>query len=598
MSAETAEPVAPPDRRVVLAILCLALLLRLAHLAAVYQTPFMTYHKAFVDSDMDLFDQWAVKIVQGDPLGRVVYHPLAQWQLSIAPSTDWERWYGATPIFYKAPFYAYLVALLYELFGSPMLPLALLQILASTVCVLLVIRIGTVLFGPRAAVLAGALYACYGPAIHFDVVMLRGPWIVLAALAGTWQTMRLREAPTSSRALVLGLVLGAGILANEGFAMVPPLVLLLIGLWLRDVARFLRLAGMVAIGLALALSPVVVRNLLVGAPAMTLAVTGGTVYAVFNSAGSNPYFFDTTRAWSFIPAIREGDGRLANTMWACLKSFAGPVDVVLFYARKAIGLVIPFENPDNANFYYAALRSPILRALPGYQLLLPLAVAGAALSFRRLRAILPLAPFAAALLFSIMITLPLSRYRATFAVFLAFLAGHALESLRALLAERRWRAAATLVASVLAMMVAAASLQARVVFGGRPSGIYLYRPPEFLLGAQGHEKAGEFGAALGEVVDLLRLNPDRGVRGSAMVMAARLQVEKGDARAARDTLALAAQTSAGDAGLLMAIGDVFYALLRDDGAAVQAYERALALQPEANLQSALRERLARLGRVR
>ena len=83
-----------------------------------------------------------------------------------------------------------------------------------------------------------------------------------------------------------------------------------------------------------------------------------------------------------------------------------------------------------------------------------------------------------------------------------------------------------------------------------------------------------------------------------MVAAARLQFEKGDAAAARETLALAAQSNPGDAPLLMAIGDVLHAVLRDDAAAVLKYESALALHPEASLESALRERLARLEGVR
>lgn len=585
-------------RRAVLGVLALALLLRLAHLGAVAGTPFLGYHKTFAESDMYLFDQWAQKIVQGDPLGRAVYHPLAQWQLDVAPKADWDRWYGEAPIFYKAPFYPYLLALVYLLFGAPALPLALLQVAASVLSVFLILRIAAPLLGSRGAVLAGALYACYGPAIHFDVVMLRGPWIVLAALLGTWQAMRVREAPTPARALVLGLVLGGGILVNEGFAMVPPLVLLLLLFWLGDARRFLRVAAMAGVGVALALAPVVVRNLIVGAPALKLAVTGGTVYAVFNSAGSNPYFFDVGRSASFVPAIRAGDGGLGATMAACLRSFAGPGDVVLFYARKALGLVIPFENSDNANFYYAALRSPILRVLPGYALLLPLAAIGAVLAFRRARAFLSLAPFAVALLFSIMITLPLSRYRATFAVFLVFFAGLALDSLWGWILERRWGRFGGFVVLGGAIAAVASAVQARVVFDGRPAGIYLYRPPEFMLGVAAREKAGEYGAALAEMLDLLRQNPDRGVRASAMVTAARLQFEKGDARAARDTLDLAAQSSPGDAGLRMAIGDVFHALLHDDAAAAREYEGALALNPEAGLESALRERLARLERVR
>src|SRR5262249_22256064 len=150
---------------------------------------------------------------------------------------------------------------------------------------------GTELLGPRAGWLGAILYALYGPAIHYDVVMLRGPWIVLVSLLATWQLIGLRSRPSLARAGALGLTLGAALIINDGFSLFPALVLVLLACGVRDVTGVVVLGAFLLAGMAIALSPVIVRNVLVGAPALALAATGSCVFAVFNASDSSPYFF-------------------------------------------------------------------------------------------------------------------------------------------------------------------------------------------------------------------------------------------------------------------------------------------------------------------
>ena len=182
----------------------LGVVLRLVHLLAVSTTPILSYPLTFVESDMYVFDQWARRIADGDVLGRQVYHPLNAWQLDSAPSEKWKVWYGESPVFYKAPFYAYLVAALYRLGGDAMVLLALLQILAAAASTVLLGRITGEIFGATAGLWAALIYAVYAPDIHFDVVMLRGPWIILVSLLATWLLLRLHARPTAGRAVGLG----------------------------------------------------------------------------------------------------------------------------------------------------------------------------------------------------------------------------------------------------------------------------------------------------------------------------------------------------------------------------------------------------------
>lgn len=587
---DAARPV--PARYLSLAVLFLAVFVRVIHLLHVSATPLMTYQRTFVDSDMYIFDQWAQRIAAGDVLGREIYHPLAQWQLLAAPRAEWTRWYEDSPVFYKAPFYAYLVAGMYAVFGDDtILPLVLLQILASSLAAVLLLRITGRLFGPTAGLLAGLCHALYAPDIHYDVLMLRGPWITLVGLACTWQLMALRQAPTRLRALAAGLVIGASLLINEGFLTVPVLACVLVLFWLSPLRSALAHAATLLLGMALALLPLAVRNILVGVPALKLAATASTVYAVFNSAASNPYFFDANAA-AFVPTMRAGQGRLLATALACLTSFSGPLAVASFYLKKATGLLIPFENPDNANFYYAALKDPLLRILPGYALVLPLGVVGLVLVRQRWRELTPMAPISLSLLLSILIAVPLSRYRATLAVYLVPFASLALARAGEWIKRRRLLPLAAAGCAVALLAAAGLLWQARVVFRGRPEGLFLYRPPEFLLGADFYAKQGRYGSAIEELLQLARLNPDRAIRSATLLRMAGLELTRGNPSAAREAAQLAVETNPEEPALLMAAGDFHRSSLHEEEQARELYRKALAGKPEPALEQALRERLA------
>jgi 4-amino-4-deoxy-L-arabinose transferase-like glycosyltransferase len=575
-------------------VLALALLVRLAHLAFVAQSPMPSYHHIFLESDMHIFDRWAHKILDGDVLGRQPYHFLAQWQLAQAPAEKWLRWYGEPLVFHKAPFYAYLIALLFRVFGDSMLPLAFLQILASTAAVALLYRVTERLLGTTVGLTSATILAIYAPAIHYDVIMLRGPWIVLTSLFVTWRLVKLRSLPSFGNAVLLGSALGLALLVNEGFVPALPLAALLVALWFRQIRRLAVLLSGLALGTALAVVPVLVRNYVVGAPVLEWAVLGSAAYAVCNTAGTSPYFFEAHPS-EYQPVLEASGGALAKTVLLCLRSFAGPGDVFLFYLRRVVGIAIPFENPDNANFYYAALKSPLLAVLPGWGILFPLAVVGLALAVRRLRDLAPLLPAALTLLLTIVLTVPMSRYRATAAVYLMPLAGltivRAAEWARG---RKALRLAATAIAAA-AVGLGTVALQAKLVFAGQPKGLYLYRAAEFELGARYFETQGRLSDATGEALAFARLNPDRRLKASALVLVGKLEARQGHATAAREALAGAAIFGARDPGTLLDVADAQATLLHDRARALETYRLAAEQAAGGPLQHTIDERLRSLG---
>lgn len=577
------------------AIVLLSLTVRVAHLASVYSTPAFSFHLNFVSSDMYLFDQWAQKIVAGDTLGRQTYHPIVDWMLHTAPAAQWTQWFGEAPVFLKAPLYAYLVAVCRWRFGDPMLAMAILQMLASTTSAVLLFLITERLFADRTAgVLAGLFFAIYAPAVHYDVVLLRGPWIVLVGLLVTWQLVRLQARPTARGAWGLGVTTGFALLINEGSLPLPLLIVLLLAWWVGDMRQLLSLGGAFALGLVTVLTPLVVRNVVVGVPPFSLAVTGSYALAMHDSADANPIFFRGPGRL-FLPLMEQSGGRFLKMAWLCIRSFDGVGDFFLFYLRRSTGLIAPFEVPDNFNFYYAVLKNPLLGWLPGYAVLFPIAAVGFVLAARKRRNTQPLLPMALTLMASLMMTLPLSRYRLTLLVFLFPFAGAALAQLLRWGRQRRFLILDASVAAMVLVSAATTLLQRHVVFRSRDPAGEMYRNTEFIIAAITYERAGQLREAGREVSQLAQSNPSAVLRKDALLLAGQYYARAGDAAEARASLERLSAIAPRDARVQLTIGDVYLDRLHDQASALTAYRQAEALRPSGQVGRTLRERLARLA---
>ncbi len=470
-----------------------------------------------------------------------------------------------------------------------MLALALVQALASAACVPLLFLVTRRLFSRDAGLLAALLGALYGPSVHFSVTMLRDTWIALAALGVVLALQRWAERQSRRAALAAGVVAGLALLVNEAFSSM--LALAAVWLWWRCEGTLVerwRQAGAFLAGAALAFSPVAARNLAVGAPAASLAVMGSTAAAVFDTSASNPWFFEI-HPEMVKRVLAEGDGRMGPTLLACWRTFDGWAHVAGFYLKKTLGLLVPYENPDNVNYYYAALRSPLLAALPGYGLALPLALLGLVVGWRRRRELAVLLPVALSLLMGMLFMIVLSRYRATFALLaLLPLAGGGLEFLLARARERRFTPLLAGTGAVLAVALAARTVQSSVVFAGRSAEAAMYRPSEFILGARFFEQRGRLGAAAGELRDLARLNPTAGLRVSAFVGAAQFEARR------RSDLDEARAAAVARPELLLQVADAYVALLGERRAAVTLLREAAALPAAPELRAVVEARLRSL----
>jgi Flp pilus assembly protein TadD len=415
-------------RSVLLAILAVAFLVRLAHWAAVRGQPF--FGQLAMDSQE--YDRWAQAIAGGDWLG--------------------------SQVFFQAPLYPYLLALVYTLFGRSLDAIYLIQIAAAVAGVWALWRAGRALGNEPAGLVAAALAAVYGPFLFYDVQLLKESPAVTVTCFLLW-------ALAARRWLAAGVLLGVLALLRENALLLVPFLLPLA--WQREsgIRGFAKRGGLLVLGLLLPLAPVALRNGLVGGDYLPTTSQGGVNFWI----GNNPQADGAYRPivpGKQIPALeRQEPARLAeqelgrrltaaevSSFWlrrGLSWSAAHPGDFVRLQIRKLGMFWSWYEWPDAVDYYWTKSISPVLRLpLVEFGTLSLLAPVGLLLLWRRKR-LLEFAPvwlFALGWMLSTVLFFLFSRYRLPVVPALLLLAGVAMAELNDAWKERRrgWQAAVAL----------------------------------------------------------------------------------------------------------------------------------------------------------
>ena len=392
-----------PDgfRRFALGIFCFALAIRLVHVWQLRSAPFF----GLAMGDAQSYHAWGLEVAAGDWLGRET--------------------------FYQAPLYPYFLGFVYTLFGPNLLAARLCQVvLGAASCALLAVA-GRRLFSPAAGIVAGLMLAVYPPALFFDGLIQKtslGLFLLSLLLA---LLSRLVTEPGPPRAWVRpGVVLGGLVLTRENALVFAAALLGWLVLSRAAGRRRFAPAGALALGLALVLLPVAVRNQAVGGELLlTTAQLGPNFYI-----GNNPDADGTYR-----PLVSgRGDPRFERrdatqiaerelgaplTPGQVSRYWTGrsleyirtePADWLRLTGRKVLLGLNASEVADTEDQLSHADWSVPLR-LAGYVwhfgLLAPLGVAGLCLTWGRRRQLRPFHLMLAAYAASVVLFAVMGRYR-------------------------------------------------------------------------------------------------------------------------------------------------------------------------------------------
>lgn len=307
---------APEPRNILLlsgaAIFVLALVVRRIHLWQIQSAPFFSV----LIGDAQGYDLWAQRIAGGNWLG--------------------------DDVFYQAPLYPYFIGLVYAIAGRDLMILRLCQaVLGSLSCVFLAAA-GANLFSRRTGIVAGVLLALYAPAIFFDGIVQKSALDLFFFCLSLWFLSRLIDRPERPGVWFwLGTALAALSLTRENALLLIVIVLIWIALRFRSsgMAR-LKWAVLFLVGLACLLSPIALRNRLVG----------GEWHLTTSQFGPNFYIGNNEDADGLYRPLRSGRGS-----WEFERSDAVEI------AEKALGRSL---TPSEVSAYWTERTFRYIKSQP------------------------------------------------------------------------------------------------------------------------------------------------------------------------------------------------------------------------------------------
>jgi len=378
------------DIALVAVFLCAGIVLRAGYLNEIRQQP---------DFDIPLldaafynywargiaFDQWTVPPEANDPEIRTI------------PYT-------------RPPGYPYFLAGIYALTGGSYLAVRLVQMTIGLASAVLMYFLARRLFGRVAALAACLFMSTYWVFIFYEGELNTPPLVVFLQLLLMATLGRWHERKKWAYALGAGCILGAMALFRPETLMVAPLIAGFIWWagWKRLPVRRLALDSfLAALGCALFIAPVTLRNYRVSGEFVLITTAGGlNIYACNNPASDGtwptinsketlglnqtglnnnnmPYYLRALRKKLHDDTLTYGglSRHFSRLAWDYIRQ--NPGRTMRLLAKKALLFWGPVEITNNKEIHFAKQYSTTLRFLPGFPFAAALFVTGLVVFFRR-----------------------------------------------------------------------------------------------------------------------------------------------------------------------------------------------------------------------
>lgn len=391
--------------------------------------------------------------------------------------------------FSQAPLYPYFLASVYSLFGVSYTAVRLIQgVLGAATVVLLTLATGRA-FGRPAGLVAGLLATFYGPFVFYAGLLWK-PTLTLFLLSAVLFLLAGEPGRRAGmgRLLAAGVLLGAAGLLRENVLVLAPFLAAL--LWLEPrvltgEGRSWKRPSWLAVGVVLALLPVVLLNVRASGEWMLTSAQGGMnfyigngpeatgTYVPFSDDSQDPeqLLADSRRVAARLLSERTGEpmtpeeltpARSSRVLWTeTLRSMAAdPLGWLRMTARKARLFWNAYEIPDAEDLVVNRELSAVLALAPvSFGWLAPLALLGFVPAFRRApREAWLVAAGTLGVFVSVMLFFVLGRYRLPVTPFLLPPAGLAVAWLGSLVKgvledRRRFKAPAAAGAALAVLLL-------------------------------------------------------------------------------------------------------------------------------------------------
>jgi tetratricopeptide (TPR) repeat protein len=286
------------------------------------------------------------------------YHPVLdalfhhEWAQQILAGDFW-----GDEVFFRAPFYPYLLAFLYKLGGTSIAFAVLVQHIIGSLSAVLVYLLARRYFTRRVSVAAGIVAAFYWPLIYFEGDLLFETLIVFLDLALLLVLAIAIERRSTALLAAAGLVLGLSAITRPSILILVPVLPVVF----RHAAErrkdpgagraWIRQTAIVVAGSLVFILPVLVRNFAVGRDFVPIASQGGVNFYIGNNPQSNGSQAMVPGARADLYGTYQGAIELAEKdAGRKLK----PSEVSTYYTRKALDFIVT-EPAGAARLFFKKL---------------------------------------------------------------------------------------------------------------------------------------------------------------------------------------------------------------------------------------------------
>ncbi len=324
-----------------------------------------------------------------------------QWAKAIAAGT------AGPEVYFRGPLVPYLLAFVYKVSHGSIPAAILVNHLSGAVTCVLVYALAREFFSRPVAVVSGLTAALYWPLIYFEGEVLVEPVFTMLVVLALWRLARAARVPTLARLAVAGVCLGAAALARPTILALVPALPFAFGARLRrrpgdpsPRRPWVRPTVAVLVACTAILTPVLVRNAVVGGAVVPVSWSGGLNFYIGNndaSDGRSAYIPGAHSAWmgggdEALAIAAEQAGRPLSPGEASRYYFRRGLSYIAHQPVAAAGLWLKklymfWEGPERSNekyIYFFWDRYGLGRVpMPGFWLISPLALTGLVLLWRQ-----------------------------------------------------------------------------------------------------------------------------------------------------------------------------------------------------------------------
>lgn len=306
-----------------------------------------------------------------------------------------------TGVFFRAPFYAYFLGLIYAIFGPSLVAAKVIQHLIGAATCSLIFLFTDKYFGRKTAILSAVLATFNWVLIYHEDELLLDSLLALFSLAIIWSLIISVERPKSWRFFASGIWLGLACITRPNYLAFWPVILIWLWLVFRpDYGKAIKRFLIFSLGCALMIAPITLRNKLIGHDNVLIASQGGINFYIGNNQyadGTSAIMPEFGSTWQYSDAeylAKSETGKIGQEM--------KPSQVSSFYYRKGIAFAVnrpmawlgltakkfglfwnSFEVSNNQDLYFFRRFATITKILPPlFFIISPLSLIGLVLIFR------------------------------------------------------------------------------------------------------------------------------------------------------------------------------------------------------------------------